>query len=121
SGWPGMNGVPALTALNDPSPGLPLTIQVDSSLGSQTLGVLFLGFAEANVPTGKGGTLLVSPAQTIPLVIPATGLQMSSTIPNDPALDFFDLYLQAIEADAFASKGLSFTAGLRLRFGLDLP
>jgi hypothetical protein len=121
SGWPGKNGVPALTALNDPSPGLPLTIQVDSSLGSQTLGVLFLGFAEANVPTGKGGTLLVSPAQTIPIVIPATGLQMSSTIPNDPALDFFDLYLQAIEADAFASKGLSFTAGLRLRFGLDLP
>jgi hypothetical protein len=121
SGWPGKNGVPALTSLNDPSPGLPLTIQVDNSLGSLTLGVLFVGFAQESVLTGKGGTLLVNPALTIPLAIAATNVQLNTTLPNDPALDFFDLYLQAIEADAFASKGLSFTAGLRLRCGFDLP
>jgi hypothetical protein len=121
SGWPGKNGVPALTSLDDPSPGQPLTIQVDNSLGSLTLGVLFVGFAQESVLTGKGGTLLVNPALTIPLAIPVTNLQLNTTLPNDPALDFFDMYLQAIEADAFASKGLSFTPGLRLRCGFDLP
>jgi hypothetical protein len=78
-----------------------------------------LGFAEASIPTGKGGTLLVAPFLSIPLALPAGGLTFSGQVPNDPALYGFDLYLQALEADAGASKGISFTRGLDLFFGFN--
>jgi hypothetical protein len=42
-------------------------------------------------------------------------------VPPDPSLYFLDIYLQAIELDPFASKGLSFTPGLLLHCGYDLP
>ena len=55
------------------------------------------------------------------LSVPAGGTTLSGALPNDPALWFFDLDLQALEVDSFASKGVSFTAGLQLHCGFDLP
>lgn len=121
AGWAGKNGVPGFIALNDPVPGSSLTLQIDNSLGSATPALLLVGFAQASWPTGKDGTILVDPLLYVPLVLPAGGLQLSGSLPNDPALYFFDIDLQAIEIDAFASKGLSFTPGLHLRCGFDLP
>ena len=53
----------------------------------------------------------------LPLSLPAGGLTLSGTVPNDPALYGFHLYLQALELDAGASKGFSFTPGLDLLLG----
>lgn len=119
AGWAGTNGVPALTAKSDPVVGKTLKLDLDNSAGVSTAGLLMLGVAKASIPTGKGGTLLVAPFQSIPLAIPAGGLTLSGPIPSDPALYGFDLYLQALEADAGASKGISFTRGLDLFFGFN--
>jgi hypothetical protein len=121
AGWPGKNGIPGIVALNKPVPGAPLTIQIDNSLGAATTGLLFLGFSPASIPTGKGGTILVNAALILVLPIGASGETLAGTLPNDPALDNFDFYLQALELDPFASKGISFTPGLKLHCGFDLP
>jgi hypothetical protein len=119
TGWAGTNGVPALTARADPIVGKTLKVDLDNSAGVSTAGLLMLGLGKASIATGKGGTLLVAPFQTIPLALPAGGLTLSGPIPNDPALYGFDLYLQTLEADAGASKGISFTRGLDLFFGFN--
>jgi hypothetical protein len=75
----------------------------------------------ANVTLSGSGTLLVVPLFSVPLPLPAAGLTLSDTLPNDPALYFLDVDLQAIELDSFASKKLSFTPGLQLHCGFDLP
>jgi len=121
AGWPGELGVPGLVALDDPAPGASLSIRVDDSSSAATSGLLLVGLSSTSLPTGKGGTLLVTPFDLLPISIGAGGLTFTATIPDDWSLYFFDLYLQAIEFDPLASKGLSFTAGLRLRFGIDLP
>jgi hypothetical protein len=121
AGWPGKIGVPSIDALTKPVPGTDLLIYIDSSPGAATTGLLFVGFADANVPTGKGGTLLVDPALTVVFPLGSIGTILSGHLPDDPSLYFLDLYLQAIELDPFASKGLSFTPGLHLRLGYDLP
>ena len=63
----------------------------------------------------------VTPFMTLLLALPPNGVTLSDTLPDDPALHFFELFLQVIEADPFASKGLSFTPGLKLHLGFDLP
>jgi hypothetical protein len=121
AGWPGKNGIPQFVSLDDPEPGFLVTMQLDNSLGAATPGVLFIGLADANLPSGKDGTILVSPLVLLPLSIPAGGATLTGTVPPDPSLYFLDIYLQAIELDPFASKGLSFTPGLLLHCGYDLP
>jgi hypothetical protein len=121
AGWPGKNGIPALTAQQDPEVGSAIDIDVGNSLGATTVGLLFVGLQSANAPTSKGGTILVVPLFSIVLSLPAAGITLSDTLPDDPALYFLDVYLQALEADSFASKGLSFTPGLQLHCGFDLP
>jgi hypothetical protein len=120
AGWPGLNGVPAIYALDKPVPGQPLTVQIDNSRGAPTSSLLLLGYAPASIHTNKDGTILVSAVLAVALPLSATGASLSTTLPDDPALDFFDVYLQALEADPFASKGVSFTRGLKLHCGFDL-
>jgi hypothetical protein len=119
AGWPGTNGVPAFTARSNPVVGKSLKLDLDNSRGATTAGLLALGLSKANIPTGKGGTLLVTPFEFIPLSVPATGLTLSGQVPNDPTLYGFELFLQVLEVDPGASKGLSFTRGLDLFFGFD--
>ncbi len=120
AGWPGLNGIPAIYSLDKPVPGQPITIQIDNSLGAPTAGFLLLGYAPASIPTSRDGTILVTPALAVALPLSATGASLGATLPDDPALDFFDLYLQELEADPFATKGVSFTRGLKLHLGFDL-
>jgi hypothetical protein len=117
SGWSGTNGVPSFTPRTTPVVGKNLKIDLADSASVTTPAVLFLGFSAESLLTGKGGTLLVDPFLTLPLSVPPGGLVLSGTIPDDPALYGFHLYLQALEADAGASKGISFTRGLDLYFG----
>ena len=117
AGWPGTNGVPAFIPQKDPVVGKPLKIDLANSLGAGTPALLMLGLSKASIPSGKGGTILVSPLLYISLPLPAGGLTLSGQVPDDPSLYGLDLYLQVIELDAGASKGLSFTRGLDLYFG----
>jgi hypothetical protein len=119
AGWPGTNGVPAFTARSNPVVGKSLKLDLDNSRGASTAGLLFLGLASGSTQTGKGGTLLVDSFELIPLSVPATGLTLSGQVPDDPSLYGFELFLQVIEVDPGASKGLSFTRGLELFFGFN--
>ena len=117
SGWPGTSGVPSLTPRSTPVVGKSLKIDLADSAGVTTTALLLIGLSAESVPTGKGGTLLVSPLLFIPLSLPPAGVTLSGSIPDDPALYGFHLYLQALELDRGASKGMSFTPGLDLLFG----
>jgi FG-GAP repeat protein len=119
AGWPGTNGVPALYPLSNPVVAKPLTIFLDDSAGKFTSGLLVIGLAKESIKTGKGGTLLVNPLLFEALSIPVGGLLFSGSVPDDPSLYGLDLYMQALELDSGASKGISFTRGLDLFFGYD--
>ncbi|MEW6742880.1 MAG: FG-GAP repeat protein [Planctomycetota bacterium] len=69
------------------------------------------------VTTALGGTLLVDPSVALPLELPATGLTLSPSIPDDPDLCGLAFFLQALEHDPGASRGVSFTRGLELTVG----
>jgi hypothetical protein len=120
-GWPGRNGIPTLTAQEKPVVGAPLDVDLSNSLGAATSALLFVGVQPADIQIRNSGTLLVAPLLSVVVPVPASGLTLRGKMPNDPSLWFFDLYLQALELDPYASKGLSFTPGLQLHCGFDLP
>lgn len=119
NGWPGTNGVPLLTGVNNPVVGQSLSLSLSNSAGATTSGMILIGISADAIPTSKGGTLLVDPLLYLPVSIPAAGLTLTGSIPDDPSLYGFNLYLQALELDAGASKRLSFTPGLDLYLGFD--
>jgi len=119
TGWPGTNGVPAVSASNAPLMGGQLGVQVGNSLGAPTTAYMLLGFSQANLPTPQGGTILVGfiPALVLPLPLGPSGAVLAANIPVDTAFCGVDLYMQFIEIDPGAPGGASFTKGLRLTFG----
>jgi hypothetical protein len=117
AGWPGILGVPSIVSNADPELGATITITISNSLGANTTGLLIVGLAEANIPTSKDGTLLVVPLFWIPLLIPTAGATLDGAIPDDDSLCGFEVDLQALELDPGASKGVSFTPGLKLNLG----
>jgi FG-GAP repeat protein len=119
AGWPGTSGIPTITARQRPVVGQALDLDVSNSAGVTTPAFLMIGVQKNSIPTSKGGTLLLDPILSIYLSMPAGGLTLSGNVPDDPSLYGFDAFLQALEADAGASKGISFTAGLDLHFGFN--
>jgi sugar lactone lactonase YvrE len=117
SGLAGTHGVPFFTSQNDPVLGSTITIDLGNSLGLPTSGFLILGFQQASLHTGLGSDLLLIPALLVPITFSYGADSFSGTLPNDPALNGFELDLQSIEADAGALKGFSFTQGLQLLLG----
>ncbi len=117
SGWPGSSGVPTILNLTPPVLGGNLIVQVGNSAGPPTTGFLLLGFSAGSVPTFLGGTLLLVPSSVFILLIPPAGLDLQGMIPDDPRLCGVDVFLQALESDAGASHGFSFTQGLQLHLG----
>jgi Tol biopolymer transport system component len=117
SGVAGANGVPGFTASADPVLGSTITLALDNSSGQPTLGLVFVGFQQANFHTGWGGDLLVLPAYVLPISISSGGETFNWAIPAVPTLAGATIDLQAVEADAAAPKGVSFTPGLELALG----
>ncbi len=117
SGWPGTLGIPTFTAASDPELCSTLTLNLDNSLGANTTTALLIGLAQTDQPTIYDGHLLVAPTIVLLLPLPGGGLALTGTLPCDPILCGVSLYLQALEVDAGASKGLSFTPGLQLVLG----
>ena len=97
--------------------GRSITFDLVNSAGIDTPGLVIVGFDEAAAPTNKGGTILVQKYLMLPVLVPAAGLSLAWTIPNDTNLCDVKLYLQALELDAGASHGVSFTPGLCLCIG----
>ncbi|MBM4014688.1 MAG: calcium-binding protein [Planctomycetes bacterium] len=117
SGFAGALGVPAFTLRADPVLGTTVTADLADSTGQGTLAVVLIGLDSAQIPTGFGGTLLVSPIGSITLAVPAGGATIDADLPDDEALCGVSYFAQALELDAAAAKGVSFTAGLELALG----
>jgi hypothetical protein len=117
-GFAGTNGIPALTSSADPVLDTTITIDVGNSLGASTTCFLLGGYAQSSVPL-NGGTLLVDQLfviQAIPL--DPGGDSLDVDIPNDPTMCGLKVFGQAVEIDAGAKKGLSFSPGLELDVGI---
>jgi hypothetical protein len=118
AGLPGTIGVPSLMPRANPTLGTNVTVDLGNSFGTFTIGVLFVGWQRASLPTGWGGELLVQPAITQLDGLAPDGMSFSGDIPDDDAVCGVAVDLQAIEADAGAVDGVSFTAGLELVLGI---
>jgi SMP-30/gluconolaconase/LRE-like protein len=114
AGFPGTGGVPAFTATQPPVLGTRTTLDLDNSLGQPTVGLIFVGFARADLHSSWGGDLLVDPTLVVPISFSYGLDSFDWDVPNDPALIALTIDLQALEADGGAAKGVSFTAGLEL-------
>jgi len=117
AGFPGTNGVPSFTAESNPVLGSSVTLDLANSSGTFTVGLLFIGFQQTSIHSKLGGDLLVLPAITTVVGLPPSGMSLMGAIPNDGALCGLEIDLQAMEADAGAAKGVSFTQGLELVLG----
>lgn len=118
SGWPGTLGIPAIVSQSNPVLCSSLEVAADNSSGSVTVGVLFAGVYIASLPTDRGGVLLVLPLVASPVRVPAAGLSLTAAIPCDDILCGVSFFVQVVEADPGASRGVSFTPGLELRLGV---
>jgi len=117
TGFSGERGVPAFVALSEPVIDSILVLQAGNSSSGFTVGILLAGLQSTLIPTCKGGDLLVIPISTMLLALPPNGIVLSFELPGDDALCGLELFLQILERDHEAAKGLSFTAGMALRFG----
>jgi hypothetical protein len=117
AGFPGTTGVPAFTPRSEPVIGTTVTLDLANSYGRATAGLLFLGFEQTRMRTGSGDLLLV-PSITQFIGLAPAGTSFSGSLPNDMAWIGFFIDLQAIEFDPGAVRGVSFTQGLELVFGL---
>jgi len=116
-GFPGTNGIPSFTSSGDPTLGTTITLDLANSSGVPTSGLLFAGVQRATLHTNRGGDLLLLPLLALPITFAYSGDQFTWSIPADATLAGLTIDLQAVEADAGAAKGVSFTAGLELAVG----
>ncbi len=116
-GLAGTLGVPTLQASALPVLGTSFDLVVGNSLGVATPGVLLLGTQRTSIPI-FGGTLLVLPAVSAPLAVPAGGLRVPVTIPDDNSFSGALVDAQAFELDQAAVRSVAMTSGLELLLGI---
>jgi Tol biopolymer transport system component len=117
AGFAGTHGVPAFTAGAVPRLGTTVTLALDSSSGGFAPGLLFLGLQRGSLVSSLGGDLLVVPLVTQVIALSPAGATFTGDLPLDLSLCGVTIDLQAIELDAGAAKGVSFSAGLELLLG----
>jgi hypothetical protein len=117
AGWSGTNGVPALFSSDVPVICSSISLILVNSRGIDTQAQLFVGLSAASLPTVFDGTLFVSPLFGISLSLSSAGLTLPAEVPCDTTLCDVKIFLQALEIDPGASKGISFTPGLKLVLG----
>ncbi len=118
AGFPGSSGVPLFTSRGDPVLGSKLTLDLGNSYGNDTPGLLLVGYQQAVIPTDKGGDLLMIPLVTTLLNVRWIGITIEGDVPDQTNLCGIEVFLQALEVDPGAARGVSFTAGLKLVLGL---
>lgn len=118
SGFPGTTSTPSLTASGNMAICQQSTIHLTNSHGGMTLpGLFFVGTSAFDFQTAYGGKLLVLPVVVVPVTVPAAGLNLPFTV-CDTILVNSQFRLQAVEFDAGAAKGVSFSQGLMIQLGL---
>jgi len=119
TGLAGARSVPTLELHGLPLVGASVDLRVTNSGDLQARpAALLVGPAAANIPF-FGGTLLVDPlgASVLPFTLLPIEGRLSLQMPRDRSTICGDAHLQAVEVDAGAPQGLSFTPGLRVRVG----
>ncbi|MFO0980196.1 MAG: PQQ-dependent sugar dehydrogenase [Planctomycetota bacterium] len=117
-GWAGTNGIPALRSRQLPVPCSRIQIEIENSRGAATLSYVFAGMTETLLPTPWDGTLLVQAMLVRPFLLPAARFALLPLdIPCDASFCHVVGFLQVLEMDPAASKGVSFTPGLKLVIG----
>ena len=117
-GLPGTLGVPRLELDVPPVLGVAVQVLIGNSAGAPTSGVMLVGGAPAQVPTPLGGDLLVAPTFFAPLCFGSgADLAFPAEVPFDTTLLGLQVYLQALEFDPGALRGVSFSAGLEVVLG----
>jgi hypothetical protein len=117
AGYPGTLGVPSFTSRSNPVVGTTVTLDLANSSGVPTVGVLFIGAQQTTIHSSWGGDLLVVPSLVVPTSFSYGGNSYAAALSHDWRLCGTVVDLQAIEADAGAAYGVSFTAGLELLLG----
>jgi Tol biopolymer transport system component len=117
SGLAGTFGVPSFDLAAPPVLNQPFDVALGNSLGKWTLALFLIGTQSQDLPSGLGGDLLVVPQWTQLFVVGPAGFDLTGTIPPEEQLTTLSFFLQALELDAGAPKGVSFTAGLELDVG----
>jgi Tol biopolymer transport system component len=117
SGFGGRFGIPALDLSAPPRRGATFDLGIGNSSGLYTSAFLFAGLASTSLPTSLGGTLLVVPIATLPLPLSPYTNEFPMTVPWGSKLPGVHVYLQALELDPWAERGVSFTPGLDLTIG----
>ena len=117
-GWPGTLGVPTISLDADPVVGTFRTVLIGTSSTVDEIGIVLLGHASGSFPTTKDGTLLVDAIAGILLDISPGGASWTTEIPFDQQVVGLPVYVQWIQTDLGASKGVSFSDGIEAILGL---
>jgi Tol biopolymer transport system component len=117
AGLAGSFGVPAFTSQAFPAIGTTLALDLANSSGVFTAAALFFGTQRATLHTSLGGDLLLLPITSLLFVLPPVGVTFTGDIPRDDSFCGLVVDFQALELDAGALKGVSFTQGLELAIG----
>ena len=117
TGWTGTFGVPSLGVSTPPRFGAAFDLLLGNSAGADTVALLAIGTASASIPTNRGGTILVLPLFWQLVSVPSGGATLPSGALDDPALGGAEAFLQQLQLDAGASRGIAFSEGLDLVVG----
>jgi hypothetical protein len=109
--------VPSLGVSTPPHFGAAFDLLLGNSAGADTVALLAIGTASASIPTNRGGTIVVLPLFWQLVSVPSGGATLSSGELDDPALGGAEAFLQQLQLDPGASKGVSFSEGLDLVVG----
>src|SRR5262249_44572095 len=115
-GTAGELGVPTLDASAPPLLGGSFDVVVGNSTSWYTIGILALGVVPQSLPL-HGGTLLVVPLFSLPVALYPGTTSFGEQVAPDELLAGMTVCLQALELDAAAPRGISFTPGLALTPG----
>ncbi len=123
AGLAGSGGaVPALSASGCPDLGAAISVQVSDGLGGAP--ALLLVGGEADALPKWGGTVLVAPLLSLPLVLDgpagvagAGDANLAGGVPDDAALVGVAVFLQVLVADAGAPADVALSGGLQLEVG----
>jgi len=117
SGFPGRFGEPTLALDDLPRRTLDVTLSIGNSCGAYSIAAILFGAASQSLPTNLGGMLLVVPLESTVVPLSPFGNDFMFTVPETGNLPGVHVFLQALELDSWAAKGVSFTAGLDATIG----
>lgn len=124
TGTPGKGGfVPSIALSGSPAIGDDVTLSVSNGRGGASA-LLLVGSARANIPFAGGAILVEAPWVLVDLLlggtpgVPGAGvLDVTDTIPDDPALVGVVVDFQVLVADRSAYKKLALSNGAELLIG----